>query len=359
MEYIGKYKWDYSLIDDFDAVIKSSTELRFMKGASILITGSTGLVGSLLGRFLIYDNQHCGANITIYLVIRNRQKAQDIYGELLNDEHVRIVEADITEDLEHDFVSSMNIDYIVHAASVTASKFMVEKPVETIETSLHGTSNVLKLALKSHCKSFLYLSSMEMYGSFDNQVRVTETKFGNIDPLAVRSNYPESKRMCENMCIAYWKEYGLNVKIARLAQTFGAGILKGENRVFAQFARSAIAGQDIVLHTRGLSEGNYCYSRDVLNALIVLLVSGNAGEAYNVSNEDMHTTIADMAKMVCEKFTDNKSKVVFDIPENNDFGYAADTKMILDSSKLRTLGWKPCIGLEDAYRRMIDYMRNN
>ena len=146
-------------------------------------------------------------------------------------------------------------------------------------------------------------------------------------------------------------------KIARLAQTFGAGILPGENRVFAQFARSAMNGEDIVLHTKGLSEGNYCYTRDAVLGLLTILLEGENGEAYNVANPDSHTTIADMAQMVCEKIGDGKIKVVFDIPESNTYGYAADTKMKLNSDKLQSLGWKPEIGLEEAYRRLIESMK--
>ena len=76
------------------------------------------------------------------------------------------------------------------------------------------------------------------------------------------------------MCVAFNSEYGVQVKIARLSQTFGAGILPGENRVFAQFARSIIEGKDIVLHTRGLSEGNYCYIRDTIMGLFFILFKG-------------------------------------------------------------------------------------
>ena len=201
---------------------------------------------------------------------------------------------------------------------------------------------------------------MEMYGSFaEFNNNVTETELGYIDPLAVRSNYPESKRLCENLCVAFYSEYDVPVKIARLSQTFGAGILPGENRVFAQFARSAIEGKDIVLHTKGLSEGNYCYTRDTVIGLLLILLNGKNAEAYNVTNPETHTTIADMAKMVCEKLGDNKIKVIFNIPETNMFGYAADTKMKLNSDKLKNLGWMPQIGLEEAYRRMMKSMACN
>ena len=200
---------------------------------------------------------------------------------------------------------------------------------------------------------------MEVYGAFDNlDHEVTEDDLGYIDPLKVRSNYPEAKRLCENMCIAYLQEYGIPVKIARLAQTFGAGILQNENRVFAQFARSVINNENIILHTKGLSEGNYCYTRDCMTGLLTILLKGKDGEAYNVSNPNSHTTIVDMAKMVAHKIAKGNIEVLFDIPETNTFGYAADTKMKLNSNKLQQLGWKPEIGLEEAYKRMIEDMIN-
>ena len=160
------------------------------------------------------------------------------------------------------------------------------------------------------------------------------------------------------MCIAYLSEYGVPVKIARMAQTFGAGILPGENRVFAQFARSVIENKDIILHTPGKSEGNYCYTRDAVSALLFILLKGINGEAYNVSNEKTHITIAGMASLVASDIANNSIKVIFDIPEENIYGYAAETKMKLNSDKLKELGWKPEVGLKEAYTRLIESMKN-
>ena len=222
-----------------------------------------------------------------------------------------------------------------------------------------GTGNQ-EAEIRKYAKDNGFSDSLHITGWVDNPmsyVELFDVALGYINPLAVRSNYPESKRLCENMCVAFWSEYGVPVKIARLSQTFGAGILSGENRVFAQFARSAIEGKDIVLHTRGLSEGNYCYTRDTIMGLFLILIKGENAEAYNVTNPETHTTIVDMARMVCQKFGNGKIKVVFDIPESNQFGYAADTKMKLNADKLKNLGWRPEIGLEEAYRRMIMGMK--
>ena len=146
-----------------------------------------------------------------------------------------------------------------------------------------------------------------------------------------------------NMCVAYYSEYGISVKIARLAQTFGAGILPGENRVFAQFARSVINNSDIVLNTKGQSEGNYCYTRDCIIGLFTILLRGKNAEAYNVSNLETYITIAEMVTLMADKIAEGRIKVIFDILEDNSFGYAVDTKMKLNSDKLQELGWKPKI----------------
>lgn len=345
------------LNEDLDEVceyVRQMPEADSLRDRSVLITGATGLVGSLLMRTFAHINTSLGLHMTITGMIRDREKAVKIYGEdFCRRPDISFVTADLSIDGGVQIVGK--VDYIFHAAAVTASKLMVSQPVETIRASVSSTFNLLELAVEKNVKSFVYISSMEMYGSL-NDDHVTEEKLGYIDPLKIRSNYPESKRLCENMCEAYLSEYDVPVKIARLAQTFGAGILPWENRVFAQFARSVINKEDIVLHTRGLSEGNYCYTSDTMKALITLLLRGENGEAYNIANEENHTTIAAMAQMAADELAGGAIKVVFDIPESNTFGYAADTHMKLSSEKLRALGWEPKHNLKDSYIRMIGSM---
>lgn len=335
------------LKDDLKYIKEYDLPYELLIGKTVLVTGATGLIGVSLVRSLLYMG-----DIKVLAFVRNENKAKSIYEQNSN---LEIVIGDIINPI--DIIET--VDYIFHCASVTTSKIMVEQPVETLMTSIEGTKHILNLAKEKRCKSVVYVSSMEVYGAFDNlDHEVTEDDLGYIDPLKVRSNYPEAKRLCENMCIAYLQEYGIPVKIARLAQTFGAGILQNENRIFAQFARSVINNENIILHTKGLSEGNYCYTRDCMTGLLTILLKGKDGEAYNVSNPNSHTTIVDMAKMVAHKIAKGNIEVLFDIPETNTFGYAADTKMKLNSNKLQQLGWKPEIGLEEAYKRMIEDMIN-
>ena len=336
------------LEEDLQYIKKYPLTYYQLKDRTILVTGATGLIGFQLVKALLAIG-----NIHIIALIRNIEKAEKIY-TIEDMKKISFIIGDVGEKI----VINENIDYIFHCAAVTTSKMMVNSPVETILTSVKGTNNILNIAKEKNTKSVVFISSMEMYGSFeDNSNEITEEKIGYIDPLKVRSNYPESKRLCENLCIAYLHEYNVPVKIARLAQTFGAGILPWENRVFAQFSKSVINGTDIVLHTKGLSEGNYCYTRDCITGLLTILLKGENGEAYNVVNPKSHTTIANMATMVAEKIANNKIKVIYDIPETNTFGYAADTKMKLNSDKLQSLGWNPQIDLEESYRKMIAQMK--
>lgn len=336
------------LKDDLEYITNFNLPYQKLKEHTVLVTGATGLIGFQLIKALLAIG-----NIRIIALIRNMDKAKRIY---TNEEmqNISFVIGDIVGKINID----MDVDYIFHCAAVTTSKIMINNPVETIITSVNGTNNILKLALEKNSKSVVFISSMEMYGAFNSNVgEITEETIGYIDPLELRSNYPESKRLCENMCIAYLHEYNVPVKIARLAQTFGAGILPWENRVFAQFARSVLNETDIVLHTKGLSEGNYCYTSDCITGLFTILLKGENGEAYNISNPKNHTTIANMAKMVVENIANNKIKVIYDIPESNTYGYATETKMKLNSDKLQKIGWIPHVDLEESYNRMIEQLK--
>lgn len=339
------------LAEDFEAVAQSDLPWEAFKGRSFVVTGATGLVGSLLVRALLYCDQVHGLGIKVYALVRNVEKAKQIFGETNAPEYLV---ADLAKD---EIAGDFACDYVIHAAAVTTSKLMVSDPVGTIRTAIDGTEKLLKLAVEKKAQTFVYISSMEVYGQPKTDGKTAEKDLGYIDISTVRSCYPEGKRMCECLCNAYAAQYGLNVKSARLAQTFGAGILPTENRVFAQFARSAVNGENIVLHTTGESEGNYVYTADAIRAILMLLVKGESGEAYNIANEQSHTTIRSMAELVAEQIAGGAIRVVLDIPQDaSSLGYAPPVKMWLDASKMRALGWEPTVGLADAYRRMIRYM---
>ncbi len=329
------------------ALISRKLKALEINNKTFFVTGATGLVGSVLVKGILEGNQQFDLKNQVIAFVRNPQKAESIFS---SNPLLAYCVGDITQPISFDG----NIDYIVHAASETKSLNMVNHPVETLWTSLCGSKNVLDFAKDKNIEKMVYLSSMEAFGfGFDGESRVSEDQLGYISLQSVRSCYPESKRMVENMCCCYASEYKVPVVIARLAQTFGAGTSRNENRVFAQFAKSALNGQDIVLHTSGESYGNYVYTADVAIAILTLLCKGTPSEVYTVANEENTMSIRSMAQMVADRIAGGKIKVTFEIPDDNQYGYAPDTKLKLDASKMRQLGWSPMINLENAYRRMI------
>ncbi len=348
------------LKEDLTYLCDNFKEYEAFKGKTFLVTGATGLVGSVFTKALACANERYDLGITLILVVRDEARARLVFEDLGEaGQIIEYVVADMTDIELSTKISELypgSIDYIMHGASITASKQMVDTPVDTIHIAYAGTMNMLKLAIAKKSK-VVYLSSMEMYGTVDKE-RVDETELGYIDISNVRSSYPEGKRICECLCNSYASQYDVDVCSARLAQTFGPGIPKSDSRVFVQFANSAINKQNIVLHTMGLAEKNYCYIRDVVEALFVLFLRGKKGEAYNVVNEESHTTVIDMAKMVCKEFAADEITVEFDIPESLAvYGYPADVKLFLTSKKLEALGWEPTVTLKDSYGRLIEYMK--
>ena len=324
-----------------------------LRGRSIGVTGATGWIGGLLARALVVAGAKREGGLKVLAVVRNKEKARRQLASFLQD-GLEILVRDITEPV----TVEETVDYIVHGASMTASRDFVDRPVETILTALKGTENLLNLARDKKVKSMVYLSSMEAYGVADPaHYIVRETDYGYIDPLQVRSSYSESKRMAEGLCGAYAHEYGVPVQTARLAQTFGAGITKSENRVFAQFARSIMKGEDIVLHTDGSKAHCYCYTTDAVLGLLTVLLRGEKGQAYNISNPDTFGTIREMAEMLIRNHPESGSSLVFDIPEDsNAFGYAPTSRMLINADKLNGLGWKAQVGLEEMFERLMRSM---
>lgn len=324
-------------------------------GKTILVTGATGLIGKAIIHRLLKFNSVNSNSIKIIAVVRNYNKAVDAFRNHL-DSNLHIHVSDITN-LELNFFD-MDVDYIIHAASETSSQVFISNSIGTIYTSLKGTHQVLKLAKEYHIKGMIFLSSMEVYGTPETDEKINENHGSNLDTMAVRSCYPESKRMCENLCAAYHAQYELPIMVVRLTQTFGPGVQYNDSRVFAEFARCAIEGRDIILNTKGETKRSYLYTEDAVDAILTVLLKGVPGEAYNAANESTYCSIYEMASLVAKELSSNKSKVLIQATENLDkHGYAPTLHMNLDTRKLCSLGWKPKTDLKTMYSKMIEDMK--
>ena len=197
---------------------------------------------------------------------------------------------------------------------------------------------------------------MEVYGYPAKGHKVTEDEIGNFSPLKPRNSYPISKIICETMCSSYTKEYGVPAKIIRLPQTFGPGVNYNDARIFAYFGRCMIEQNNIVLKTKGETERCYLYTLDAATAILTVLLKGINGQAYNAADEGTYCSIAEMAEMVSKE---SGIAVEFDIQPAEEYGYADTLYMNLDTSILKSLGWKPVSegNLMFIYQKMIDDMK--
>lgn len=333
--------------EDIKEFVKNFELANSLTDSKILITGATGLIGSTLVRCLLALNN----GVEIFCPVRNISKAYSMFGEDYSNLH--IVESELMEYL-NGLSDKEQFQYVVHCASPTAGKYMIEHPVETYLLAIDSTRAILEYGRKTDVKSIVYLSSLEYYGqNFDDKI-ITEDMLGYVDNTDARSSYPLGKRAAEYLCAAYSQQYGVNVKIARLTQTFGVGVNADDNRVFAQFARSIIAGTDIILHTKGESAKPYCYTTDCVSAILYILLKGNNGEAYNVASQETYISIREMAEFLRDNFNPNVKVVIEEHPE---FGYAPVTKLHLSSKKLEALGWKSQYDLKEIFSKLIHYLR--
>ncbi len=342
--------------EDMEEIANSFPYVKALSKKTVLVTGATGLLGSQMVYALACCNRLLHTDIKIIAFARNADKAHQMFGHLEERGDVRVEIGDINEPMPN----MEAVNYIIHGASATSSRYFVTNPVETIKTAIRGTINILEFAKSQKTISgILYLSSLEVYGTHAGKTDyISEDDYGYIDPTSVRSSYSEGKRMAECICVSYAKQYQLPVKIARLSQTFGPGVEYHDGRVFAEFARCALEQRDIVLHTQGNTVRTYCYTKDAISAMLYILLRGEAGQAYNASNMDTAISIRDMAKLVCEEIGASRMSVRVEIPDDiESFGYNPEMVICLDTAKLQALGWQPTTDLKTMFQRMSAEMK--
>lgn len=353
---IHMYIGNKTLADDVEYLNKIAyIPWNRLKNTVLLITGATGLIGYNLIYGLLYVSERKNLNIKIIALVRDMEKANKKFARMLKGNGLLTF---IEGDVEHFPSIERHIDYIIHGASPTASGYFIEYPVETIATAITGTMNMLKFASDKQVRGFVYLSSMEVYGEIKTEAMLDEKSVGYMNPLIVRNSYSESKRMCETMIAAYVNEYHVPAMSIRLAQTFGAGVQKDDTRVFAEFARCAVTGHDIVLLTDGSSKRCYLYTMDAVSAILTVLLKGEAGKAYNAGNPDTYCSIKEMADMAAVQIAHSRIKVIIAKDPERSKKFSPPHFYRLDIKELERLGWRADKGLIHMYKAMIEGWQN-
>ena len=322
-----------------------------LKGKSFLITGATGLIGVCLIDALMAFNAQ-GGDIQVYVVGRNREKAAQRLGEYFSDAHFDFIEQDVRDPLP-DF---LHVDYLIPLASNTHPMAYSQYPVETIEINVKGAEHALDKALACGA-TVLYPSSVEVYGNARGDDVFSEDYTGILNLLNARSCYPESKRLSEAMCFSYLAEHNAKVKIVRLSRVFGPTMLESDTKASSQFIKKALAGENIVLKSRGEQFFSYIYVADAVKAMMYVLLYGEFGVPYNISNKECNVKLKDFAG-ACARWAG--VDVVFDLPsEVEQNGYSIAMHAILDNFRLLSIAYKPLYSFEDAIYRTLEILNNH
>lgn len=314
-----------------------------LDGKTYIVTGATGLIGSELVRVLLCRRAETGTGIRVVAPVRNVAKVQALFA---GHEGFEALPWSMGEALP----KTAAADYVVHAASSTSSRDFSERPVEVIETVVNAAGEVLACAEWARAGRALLLSTMEVYG--DVAGKITEDMGGTLDTMSPRSSYPEAKRLAECLFASHAAERGAHATVARLTQTFGEGVSPRDGRVFAEFARCALRGEDIVLLSDGSKRNQYLSVDDAVRAILILLANGGDGKAYNVANPATFCSIKEMAGLVAEELGGGRCQVTFGIDPVRTATFRKGSVIDLDVSRLEALGWAPEQGLPEMYKAM-------
>ena len=334
--------------DDIQQVFKDPLPWKKLSGTNILITGATGLIGSTLVEVLMSNPRR---DYCVYASGRNEERARKRFESYLSMPSFSFLEYDVMQPLKSD----IQFDYIVHAASNASPNAFSKNPVEIIKANIIGVSNLIEYGLEHGMKRFLYVSSGEVYGEGDGRV-ISEEYSGYVDCLNPRSCYPSSKRASETLCASYASEYGVDVVIARPCHIFGPYFTEKDNRVYAQFIRNILHGEDIVMKSSGEQMRSWCYVIDCVSALLYVLLKGISGEAYNIADSKSVLTIRQLAEMMARI---GNCKVVIEKPsETEKRTFNPVTKSVYSVNKLEGLGWNVSGSMEDKMMKTIRYLKS-
>lgn len=342
---------NYIILKDCESLYKEETmDWSRLKNSSILITGACGMLPAYMVWMLIYLNEYQNFHIRILALCRDSGRVEKVFGAYAKSSYFEPVLKDVAEPIE----IGGNLDYIIHAASPSGSQYFGMDPVGVIMPNVMGTFYTLELAKKKNVKGYLYFSSSEIYGKIEKEA-IEETDCGYLDSMEVRNCYGESKRLGENMCKAYSSQYGVHATVVRPAHTYGPTMnLKKDKRVYAGFVSNILNHEELLIMGDGFASRNFCYIYDAVFGYFKVLLDGDAGEAYNVSNPACQITIRGLAELLVELFPEKKLKIAY---ANHDAVYLENPykkQSTISVDKLKSLGWRPQVSLKEGFQRTVD-----
>jgi len=344
------------VIEDLKYIIDSALPWNEFEGKTVLVAGANGFLPTYIIKTLLYLNKINNHQKTKVIALsRNDERAKTRFIDYLDSEHFELIIQDVCDPIN----LKQHIDYIIHAASQASPKYYKIDPVGTLNANVLGTNNLLQLASRNNVIGFLYFSSGEVYGEVsENNIPTKEHDFGYIDPTNLRSCYSESKRLGETMCISWFHQYGVPVKIVRPFHTYGPGMSLDDGRVFADFVADIVNRRNIVMKSDGSAIRAFCYLSDATIGFFTVLLKGKNGEAYNVGNSNEEVSILGLADILINLYPEESLKVIRQEGNSNIYLKSSITRNCPDVSKVNSLGWKPKIKIAEGFKKTIDSFLN-
>jgi UDP-glucuronate decarboxylase len=319
--------------------IKANIRGDVFEGKHVLITGGAGFIGSWLCDVLL----SLGAKVTAVDDL-STGRIQNI-DHLTQEPRFKLIECDVCV-----FQSRDKFDIILHMAGHASPDEYQVHPIEALQTSSSGSVNMAELARKNDA-TLLFASTSEVYGDAEI-VPTPESYWGRVNPIGPRSCYDEGKRFAEALLTAYNKQYGLDVRIPRIFNSYGPRLREDGlyGRAMSRFIMQALADKPITVYGDGKQTRSFCYITDTVTGLMLLTINEKAkGEVVNVGNSQ-EMTILELAKKIKELTKCSSSLTFHPLPKDD------PKRRCPDTGKLETLvGWKPQVRFEDGLRRTITW----
>jgi len=304
----------------------------------VLVTGGAGFIGSYLCEAVL--NKGYDVLCLDNLSTGNKKNIK----HLLNDSRFKFIRHNVTKPID------LKIDFIFHLASPASPIDYQKLPIETSMANSIGTYNMLELTRKNNAR-FLLASTSEVYGDPAEHPQ-KETYWGNVNPFGVRSCYDESKRFAEALAMSFHRKYNLDVRIARIFNTYGPRMRLDDGRVIPNFIVQAISPKPITVYGNGRQTRSFCFISDMVDGLMkFMFIDGLSGEVINLGSMD-EREIIELAKLL-KKLIFSESEIVFKpLPEDD------PTKRKPDITKAKkVLGWKTKVDLKTGLTKTIEWFR--
>ncbi len=325
-----------------------------LSGKTLLIAGGAGFLGRYMVLTLDYLNEHILEKPCKVVVLDNF--ISGLKDVLKTKKNIEIIQHDISKP----FKTPLSIDYIIHAASIASPVFYNKFRLETIDAGILGTRNLLELAREKEVKSFLFLSSSEVYGNPDPKfIPTPEEYLGNVSCIGPRACYDEPKRMGETLCMTYADIFNIPIKVVRPFNIFGPGMRLDDGRVVPNFVVSAIKGEKIPLYGTGFNTRTFCYIADAMAGFFQVLLSDHNREVFNIGSDDQEIQMRHLADIILG-LVENDGSRVFNVESANEaYSKGADpNRRCPDLTKIRTrVGYKPKTNLITGLKRFITWVK--